>query len=103
MYNIYFGYDLLYISEALDEGPTLKKFVNKIKFQKKVGAILMSSKEKQIGDLKSLCQKACHKLKVTPRSRFLKQIGHKDLNLENECLSPRELNAVISVMLVSNF
>ena len=100
--NIYMlNADLYNSSEIFDEGPTLRKYVNKVQKLNRTTGMFKKGRDEQIMHLENICHRACKKLKINPRSRFLRQLGQREIVMKNECLSWKELNAVISVMVVS--
>lgn len=86
-----------------NEQPLLKRYVHKIQSINKSTNMFKTAVDARISKIQDVCNNACQRLKIPPRSRFLRQIGSRHINLKNECLNWKEVNAVISTMVVRNF
>ena len=83
------------------EEPQMRKFARKIKLANTASASLLNLRMKTIEKHRATYAKACRILKVAELRHFVRQIGDRQIDMSRQCMSWQEINAVISVLVVS--
>ena len=83
------------------EEPKLKHFARKLTIASSVSATLVRARARAIERQQKTYAKACRVLRVSEMRSFLRQIGERHVDMSRNSLQWKELNAIISALVVS--
>ena len=86
--------------DVMVEEPSMKKFIRKVKMANTASASLLKLRAKTIEKHRLTYAKACRILKIPELRHFVRQIGDRQIDMGRQFLNWKELNAVISALMV---